>query len=412
MKEKRDILFLCQFFYPEYVSSATLPFDTAQALSNSGKSVGVLCGYPKEYNNSDNIPLRENIEGIEIERLKYIQMNRSNIIGRLINYFSFTLSVLLRISKIKNYKSVIVYSNPPVLPAVAALANKFFGTKVVFVSYDLYPEIAIRTKAIKSGSIIHKIMNYINNFSYPRFTKIVSLSNEMSSFILANRKSVNAKDIEVIPNWHQETAGNEILVESSDMNPLFINLPVKDKVIISYFGNMGIAQDMKTIIDVIISNSNNLDVHFILGGHGNKKESLKEIIIENQIDNVTLFDFLKGKDYQDALSISDALIVSLEKNLAGLCVPSKTYSYYAAGKPIIAILDSEMDISKEIIEAESGFVIKNGDIKAFNNIIDELRDPIKRDKMGQQSKKIFNDNYTQKKCTDMYIRLINEMLED
>ena len=25
---KKDILFLCQFFYPEYISSAVLPFDT------------------------------------------------------------------------------------------------------------------------------------------------------------------------------------------------------------------------------------------------------------------------------------------------------------------------------------------------------------------------------------------------
>ena len=29
---KKDILFLCQFFYPEYISSAKLPFDLANAL--------------------------------------------------------------------------------------------------------------------------------------------------------------------------------------------------------------------------------------------------------------------------------------------------------------------------------------------------------------------------------------------
>ena len=28
MKKKRDILFLCQVFYPEYISSAQLPYDT------------------------------------------------------------------------------------------------------------------------------------------------------------------------------------------------------------------------------------------------------------------------------------------------------------------------------------------------------------------------------------------------
>jgi hypothetical protein len=50
--EKKDILFLCQFFYPEYNSSATLPFDTAKYLANNGFTVDALCGYPKEYNAS------------------------------------------------------------------------------------------------------------------------------------------------------------------------------------------------------------------------------------------------------------------------------------------------------------------------------------------------------------------------
>ena len=70
-------------------------------------------------------------------------MGRKQKIGRLVNYFSFTLSVLFRLFQFRNYKSVIVYSNPPVLPFVATLANKFFGTKLIFVAYDVYPEVAL-----------------------------------------------------------------------------------------------------------------------------------------------------------------------------------------------------------------------------------------------------------------------------
>lgn len=47
--KKKDILFLCQFFYPEHNSSATLPFDTAVYLAEHGLQVDALCGYPKEY---------------------------------------------------------------------------------------------------------------------------------------------------------------------------------------------------------------------------------------------------------------------------------------------------------------------------------------------------------------------------
>ena len=57
-------------------------------------------------------------------------------------HLSFTLSVLLHIFEIKDYQAVIVYSNPPVLPIAAILANRLFKTKIIFVSYDVYPEVA------------------------------------------------------------------------------------------------------------------------------------------------------------------------------------------------------------------------------------------------------------------------------
>ena len=96
MQLKKDVLFLCQFFYPEYISSATLPFDTAKALVEAGFSVGVMCGYPKEYCIGNNeVLFEEDHKGIKIKRLKYLQVARNNIAGRLINYFSFTFSVSL-----------------------------------------------------------------------------------------------------------------------------------------------------------------------------------------------------------------------------------------------------------------------------------------------------------------------------
>ena len=106
---KKDILFLCQFFYPEYVSSATLPYDTAVALKKAGFSVDALCGYPKEYAREANLPNRETVDGIGIHRLKYLQLGRTGFLSRLINYFSFTFMVLLHLGKISRYKSVVVY---------------------------------------------------------------------------------------------------------------------------------------------------------------------------------------------------------------------------------------------------------------------------------------------------------------
>ena len=70
MREKKDIVFLCQFFHPEYISSAQLPFDTAKALQRAGFSVDVICGYPKEYYTGSPVAREETLEGIGIHRLR------------------------------------------------------------------------------------------------------------------------------------------------------------------------------------------------------------------------------------------------------------------------------------------------------------------------------------------------------
>ncbi|MGQ7385242.1 hypothetical protein ACTGVI_09170 [Streptococcus suis] len=63
---KKDILFLCQYFYPEYVTSALLPYQTAKELVDNNISVDVLCGYPKEYHSKNNstVPKIEVADGI------------------------------------------------------------------------------------------------------------------------------------------------------------------------------------------------------------------------------------------------------------------------------------------------------------------------------------------------------------
>ena len=77
MKQKKDILFLCQFFYPEYISSAQLPYDTVRALRSAGFTVDALCGYPQEYLDGKDIPTKEVVDGVSIHRLKYIQLDQS-----------------------------------------------------------------------------------------------------------------------------------------------------------------------------------------------------------------------------------------------------------------------------------------------------------------------------------------------
>jgi len=403
MKKTRDILFLCQFFYPEYISSAQLPFDTVRALKAAGYSVDVLCGYPHEYLDGKDIPAKEEIDGIRIHRLKYIQTGRAGFLGRIINYFSFTFMVLLHLLGVAKYRAVVVYSNPPIMPWIASWAKLFFGTKLIFVAYDLYPEVATVTNTLRDGNIICRLMNHINRCVYRRADRVVALSSEMKEFIINNRP-VAPESVAVIPNWYED---------HGDLNRDLTNNAFREaaagKFVVSYFGNMGTMQDMETILGAIRLLKQEDGIFFLFAGHGNKMEKLKTIVQEEGIGNVVIHAFLHGQTFQDALAISDCAFVSLEKGSTGLCVPSKTYSYMMQGIPLLAIMD-ECDIVRDI-QMGAGIWVRNGESEKLAEAIRLLqKDPQKQASMRKICREIYLNHYTTEICTQKYVTLFRELL--
>lgn len=402
LKKKKDILFLCQFFYPEYISSAQLPYDTVLALKKAGFSVDVLCGYPREYSAEENVPVKETVEGIHIRRLKYIQLDRSGFLGRLVNYFSFTFMVLLNLLTIAKYRSVVVYSNPPILPWIASWAKALFGTKLVFVAYDLYPEVATVTHTLTQGNMICRLMNHINKCVFRRADQVVALSSEMRRFILDHR-DIEPQRVTVIPNWYKDAGQRKDARENNRFRDA-----AKGRFVVSYFGNMGTMQDMQTILGAIRELKEE-EVFFLFAGHGNKMEDLKRITEEEQIENIQIYKFLHGADFQDALAISDCALISLEKGATGLCVPSKTYSYMMQGIPLLAIMD-EGDIVGDI-EAGAGRWVRNGETQALADAIRQMRaDPAAHQTMRQTCRRLYLENYTTEICTKKYVDLFRQLL--
>ena len=403
MKKRRDILFLCQFFHPEYISSAQLPFDTVRALCADGFTVDVLCGYPHEYLDGKDIPVKETIDGVQIHRLKYIQTGRAGFLGRIINYFSFTFMVLLHLLKTAKYRAVVVYSNPPILPWIASWAKVLFGCKLMFVSYDLYPEVATVTNTLREGNIICRLMNHINKCVFQRADSVVALSSEMKNYILQHR-DIAAEKVTVIPNWYEDRGE-----PSRDVADNIFREKTAGKYVVSYFGNMGTMQDMDTILGAIRQLKEDPNVFFLFAGHGNKMEKLKAIVSEEQISNIVIHDFLHGKDFRDALDISDCALVSLEKGATGLCVPSKTYSYMMQGIPLLAIMD-EGDIVRDI-ENGAGLWVRNGESAKLAEAIRTLRDdPDKQKTMRQTCREIYLKHYTTEICTKKYVTLFRDLL--
>lgn len=401
MKKEKDCLILSQFFYPEYVSTARLATDVAMAVAESGINVDVICGYPKEYTDRGRVSLKEEHGGVNIARVRYFQPDRSSFLGRCANSLSLIASILLRLPAMSGYKAVFVYSAPPLLPMVAILAKKLFGCRVIFISYDVYPEIGIETRKIRGGGLVDKCFRIINRGVEKNADVVVACSRDMKEFWESERDLRHGRVV-AIPNWCEDgdiRAGGE-------RSGVLSGIVGEGDFLVSYLGNLGTCQDMDTILDCARSMRGQKSVHFLFAGHGNKMERLREIAGREGLGQVHVLPYLQGGDYDAVLSRSDAFIASLVPNLRGLCSPSKVSGYLMAGKPVIAIMDRGMDVASDIERGGCGYVIRNGESGKLAEKIEYLRaHEEERSRMGASGRKVFLRKYEKGVCLGKYVRL-------
>jgi len=276
------------------------------------------------------------------------------------------------------------------------------------VSYDIYPDIAITTEQIKENSFIHRLMNRINKRMDRNVDQIIALSRDMKAYILKTRKVIDVDQITVISNWY-DNSRFDALGEIEDGEVM--KLRKKYSMIILYSGNMGIAQDIQTIIDVAKNLKDKEEILFIFTGNGQKVEHLKAEMVNYQLSNIKCYDFLTGAKLIDMLKVSDVHVVSLISGVEGMAVPSKTYSYMAIGRPIIAIMDDDTDIAKDINLHNLGCVLKSGDVEMFSEYIMYLsNNKTEVERIGERVRNIFNENYTREISTTKYYKVIEETI--
>ncbi|NMA74536.1 MAG: glycosyltransferase family 4 protein [Bacteroidales bacterium] len=407
---KKNVLLLCQYFYPEHVSSAILPAQLAEDLAESGDNVSVICGWPQEYHDGKSVPKRETYKGINIYRLRYGNFNNKNKIGRMINFFSFFMSALMKLPKIMKYEVVIVYSNPPILPLIGYWAKKLSKIKLVFVGFDLYPDNAIAINAINPEGAISKMMKYINKRVYSNADRVVAISSDMKHYMLKTHKELDEQRAVVIPNWYTGEIENSEIIKNNE----FKKLRETYQLIVLYTGNMGEAQELDTIVESIINMNKSAkykNVLFVFTGHGSKKDEIEQKLMSAGISNTKFYGFLKGQDYKDILNISDVCLVSLKKGIEGLGVPSKTYGYFAYGKPVISIMSDETELAKNITTYKAGFNVMQNDIEGFLTSVESfLENPKLVFECGENSLKIHNSYYKKSISLEKYRDVIDTLI--
>ena len=319
--------------------------DLAEDLTQAGAAVTILTG-GLSYENSTLLPGRnELIKDIHICRVSATHFGRSTPLNRTMDFIFFYLFSLMWVLKTPThrYTHLVAFTDPPLIAAIGYIAKGLKSWKFVYGIQDLYPETALALGILKKGWGFRLCFRF-SQALLQKADAIVTIGRKMSEHISTYVGS--DKCIKVIPNWAD---GNKIQPVDRRQDTLRKKLKLKDVYTAIFAGNMGIAQEIDVLIELVKAFRGRQDIQFLFMGGGVRRSDLEEVVAKNRIENVRFLNYQARTDLSPYLGLADIGIVTLSSQLEGLAIPTKTYTYLAAGIPILAIAseNSELKIFSE-----------------------------------------------------------------
>jgi glycosyltransferase involved in cell wall biosynthesis len=397
------ILFISQVFYPDEVSTANLFTNLCSELIKNEVEVEVWCAHPS-YTTPEKQARKKTYNGIKINYLPSTNFRKSIFYGRLINYISFTFSVMIRLIMTKDKIPVFTHTTPPFLGIFISFICFLKKRKFVFILLDIFPEGLIRLGKLSRGNLLVRFWQRLFISSLRHSFKIIVIGRDMMKWI-GDLDSSFVMKMEYIPLWQDDEL---IQPKEFSENSYVLSNKLKNRFVVQYSGNMGLWNDMQ-ILGKMVQNSIDDSIFMFVGG-GMRKSELVSNADPRDYKNMILIPFQSNEIFKDILTACHVALVTLRKNLEGMAVPSKIYGIMAAGIPVIAIVPNESEIAFIIKEENCGVVVNPGDSSGLQNALRMIRiDENARKIFGMNGRRAFEEKYTCKKISSRYQSVIMDL---
>ncbi|MFL0268898.1 glycosyltransferase family 4 protein [Candidatus Clostridium radicumherbarum] len=390
------ILVVCQYYFPEQFRIN----DICEQLVQNGHSVTVLTGLPNYP--AGNIPdeyrwcrkRKENINGVEIFRCFEIG-RRKGAVGMALNYMSYMLSASLRALFLKkDFDILFAYQLSPVTMVLPAVIMKKRSMKPLYLyCCDIWPE-SIKNIISDENNFVYRMVKKFSRYLYSKCDAITVTSKPFIKYF-NQVHSIPINRISYIPQHAEDIYLKMDFAPSDDITDFV------------FMGNIGIAQDIKCILDATekIKHIPKFKVHFV--GDGSYLETSKSIVKNKGLENIVVFHGRHPlNEMPEFYKLADVCLLTLKAdNMVGLTMPSKLQGYMAAGKAVIgAINGAAQDV---INESKCGVCVNASDYKALAEAMKDFIDnSYKYKECGENGRRYFINHFTKEKYI---IKLQNEL---
>ena len=363
------LIFINRFFYPDQSATSQLLSDLAFELAGHGETVCVIASRTGYHARASTLPPTEQIRGVQVFRTSSTRFGRSRPLGRLADYLTFYLTSLWRLARTTRRGDVVIgMTDPPMLNVATQLVARLRGAHSVSWFQDVFPDVAkvagAGTRFQHATELASTVLGRVAAAANRRVDAAVVLGHGMQRRMLAF--GVRPERIRLISNWSDIEGVRPVPHED---NPLRQKLAPGGEFIVGYSGNMGLAHDLRPLLEAAERLHGFPAIRFVLIGEGLQRAGLEALARDKGLTNVTFLPYQPRNQLSLSLSAIDLHVVSLRPQMEGLVVPSKFFGIAAAGRPTLFLGSATGEIARLIQTYGCGVTVEDGNVEQLTEQI-------------------------------------------
>lgn len=408
---KRRVLIHSIAFNPDGVSTGYLYSDIASALKEAGHDVIVLTTTP-HFNRVkaqlDRQPLKWTVPGFlkksEYKGIPVYHVPQKKFKSTILRLFGFVYWHIVSFFTALTFKNidVILSPSPPLTIGILNLwLGKIKGAKVIYNVQEVYPDILG-----KDSGVIFNVLSRMERTVYNKSAAITTIDDIFYNTIVGRFKDPNK--LHIIPNFVDTDIYRPTTNTSHLDKTIFID---NDHLKLLYAGNIGMAQEWDTLIEVA-RRTKGQPIDYYVIGEGVMRGYVGDKIKEYGLDNVRLLPYQPRELMPEIIAFSDIQYIFMEPKIAAQGFPSKVYTIMASAKPLLVCSPDNTPIVNFLDGLGCAKIITASDVNAKADQIcrwlDSLNPALLKD-MGSKGIAEINSKYSKDIVTQQYCDLINQI---
>lgn len=360
----RRIVMVTHDYAPDVMGIAPYSTETAEWLAAQGAEITVLtmpphypdwkvpAGFPRGFANEER-------NGVEVRRLPTYVPSKPSLLRRLAFEGSWTAAATpLMMSRAVRDADVVIGVCPGIFAAYYARIIAGRRRPLIQIVQDLVGQ-AAQQSGMAGAS---RAAGALARMEAHSLSAASAVTVPGYGFIEPLRAlGVDAGRIHVVANWSRVPIDDEAEPASD-----------RQRFVVMHAGNMGLKQGLDELGPIVAHLETSMpEVQFEFVGGGSQAGALSEAIADRT--NARIRPHVREEELAATLRSADALLVHERSTVKDMSLPSKLTTYFAMGRPVIAVTRSDSTTAAEIQRADAGLIVEPGDATGFMAAVEQLR---------------------------------------